>query len=1740
MTDSKKIQLETSLDATGVRTGANEVKREVQSMAQSVTQASQAAGKAVDSIGNGGAASAKKVESATNSMIQSIQRTTALMEAGSKTSAKYYETLASQRGVDVSALRPYLDQLDAVAAKQRQAQQALGATDNGLKGVGISAAQTANALRMVPAQLTDIVTSLASGQAPLTVLIQQGGQLKDSFGGIVPAARALGSYVAGLVNPLTLAAAAAGTLAVAYNQGSKEADAYSRALVLTGNAAGTTAGLLTLSAQNISRFTGTQSQAAAALAELAGTGRIAGTNLEYFSRVAVQMEKSVGQSVAETAKDLAELGKSPVEASERLNEKYRYLTATVYEQIQALQDQGKTEEAAALAQQTYAKAFDDRTKELKSNLGVIESAWGSVIGAAKKGWDAILDVGRKETLQEKLTGVSEQIRTYNPFAIFGPSLDQLKQQQAAIQEMIRLERQGATAAADNARQNEARIAWMKDGDKYLSRAAQMEKEINVAREQGIRAGVSQAEIETRVGEIRKKYSDIFNDGVNSQIEALKQRSQIEEVLAQRSLEQLQANKSLGLVSERDYIEQVAKIELDAFDKKRKNLEAELSFAAGKQNSLKEQAALSGQLAILDEQRLTRSIKLSNDLAILEDKRKKQAQNVITDQLIEDEKARADYDRRYGESMNSAIKLVNDYGRAIDENNALTAYEITLLGQTETSRNTALSQYRIQLDLEKEILRIKELGLTAEDQAQQIARAREAAARASEGATTRVTLDYWRRINEDISRSLTDELVRGGKNAGQLIMNYFKTLTLRPVIEAFLSPISGAITAAFLPTAAQAVSTGNSTMGMASNLYSAGSAAYSAYGGLAGFYGGFTGAAGTNTANAAMLAYAQQTGNLSTSAALGSQAGSYAGAVGSAATVAAGVAGGVYGGRAISNGYSAWGSGSGNSAVNSGTAAGAAVGTYILPGIGTAIGALIGGLLGGIVNRGFGDKVVGNGIMGSVKGGDFSGNFYEFSKGGWFGGNDGTETFALEKKTADSFDFAAESLQKTFADLGKTVGAGGETMKNFAYDFRLALKDFDDAGKEKEIARLMSAMADSAALQFVDNFRTTIDIGLKEYQAYFTNTIDGQREFNFKGLKAQERLSSPLDPYIEDMVRIFDTFRESIKGVEGTEGQLSAFVTQLFNFGDALVENKGYLAQFGEALDFDKLEAAANRGESVFDTFARLNSVFAVTNDLALTLGRELTSGFGAIGLASTAARESLIAAAGGIEALSSQTAFYAQNFLSAEQQEALARKQLKNALDPVGLGDIDTKDEYTTKVGELFGKTDEASQKLLATLLQLGPAILNVSNYTQAAADKAIEDAKAAADAQAAAAQAAKEAAQASLQAVLDKAMEGVSAAMSGVQRAVDAERTAATNAYNAAVKDFNKQIQDINGSVGKLSSLSSNLKSTLGSMRLDSQLGMEKAAASAQIQAALAIAKAGGVLPDADALQQALSIAAQSNEDLYATFAEAQFAYLKDKAAIGELAKLTDSALSVEEQTLKSLQDQLGVTEQAYQAEMERLDGVLEYAQQQVDILNGIDTSVKSVGSAIANLQIKISAAAGAQAQVGNSSGSTAPSITGLYSNILGREADAAGAAFWQNAMIVDPKSWDAHVTDFLKAAVATGGADAISAIDYAREHGIPGFAGGGSHFGGLRLVGENGPEIEATGPARIFNASQTADILRGATGNNELAAEIRAVLADNEQLRKDLKEVLDRVAESSERTADIIENVTDGGNAMRTEELA
>ncbi|HBS5951076.1 TPA: phage tail length tape measure family protein [Klebsiella variicola] len=159
-----------------------------------------------------------------------------------------------QRQLDTAKTSGMLSPLayDRLNSKLAESRDALEKTQAQLGKTSQSAAQTANAMRMIPAQMTDIVVGLSTGQSPFMVLMQQGGQLKDMFGGIGPAIKGVGTYVMGLVNPYSVAAASVGLLTYAVYQNRQEIDAATKIATTSLGANGDAAERLALNMVAIS------------------------------------------------------------------------------------------------------------------------------------------------------------------------------------------------------------------------------------------------------------------------------------------------------------------------------------------------------------------------------------------------------------------------------------------------------------------------------------------------------------------------------------------------------------------------------------------------------------------------------------------------------------------------------------------------------------------------------------------------------------------------------------------------------------------------------------------------------------------------------------------------------------------------------------------------------------------------------------------------------------------------------------------------------------------------------------------------------------------------------------------------------------------------------------------------------------------------------------------------------------------------------------------------------------------------------------------------------------------------------------------------------------------------------------------------------------------------------------------------------------------------------------------------
>lgn len=366
-----------------------------------------------------------------------------------------------------------VDTYDLYNAKLTENRTRLTANTAAMGRGAITAGQYRQAMRQLPMQITDVTTSLVSGMPIWMVAVQQGGQIKDSFGGIGPAARA----VVSAINPMTLAIGAAvatmGALAIAYEQGAGEARKYREALTLTGNAAGTSTDQLAGMAERIDGIVGTQRQAAAALAAAARTGKIAGADLERVAQTAVQMQVAMGQSVEETIAEYVELAKDPVSALSKLDDKYHFLTASVLEQVHALQDQGDEAGAARLAMDTYSDTMQERTQQIAGDLGLIESAWKGIKNVATEAWDAMLDVGREETIEDKLADI-ERRRTEARFGVRGDraglTIDPgIQLQLDAERDRLLADKRKQDLAAETAGQEDAARQKATDAVEYINK-----------------------------------------------------------------------------------------------------------------------------------------------------------------------------------------------------------------------------------------------------------------------------------------------------------------------------------------------------------------------------------------------------------------------------------------------------------------------------------------------------------------------------------------------------------------------------------------------------------------------------------------------------------------------------------------------------------------------------------------------------------------------------------------------------------------------------------------------------------------------------------------------------------------------------------------------------------------------------------------------------------------------------------------------------------------------------------------------------------------------------------------------------------------------------------------------------------------------------------------------------------------------------------------------------------------------
>lgn len=419
-------------------------------------------------------------------------------------------------------------------------------------------------------------------------------------------------------------------------------------------------------------------------------------------------------------------------------------------------------------------------------------------------------------------------------------------------------------------------------------------------------------------------------------------------------------------------------------------------------------------------------------------------------------------------------------------------------------------------------------------------------------------------------------------------------------------------------------------------------------------------------------------------------------------------------------------------------------------------------------------------------------------------------------------------------------------------------------------------------------------------------------------QAQQFLNSFVGKSGASFARLITLSGDAARSVEGWN----------FEINRALTTEEDMTKLFGDMADsmgtfvIPELEKFRAKGENLADTAVRMGDEYVITESIFRMMGFTVA----ATGIASLGMRDSLIQLMGGIQQTSATMDSYYKNFYTADEQQANSLRQVNDAFKVLGLVAPTTREGFRALAETLVKDTTPAGQALFASVMALNPAFAAVTQSTEDMAAAMVQSAKDIADAQ---------------NAIIDAAKKTLDAAFAGVQRAVQAERDSIT-------KQYTESLSVVNASISKLTSLSSALKSSVAGLN---PLG--RGQAQAEIKTALMLAGMG-VFPTAESMARALQSVAQPSEQLFRTFEDYKRDQILTSNDIEALGKLTDDQLSVEERTLKTLEDMQA-------GEMSRLDGILKGAQDQIDAINGVNNSVLSVidaifamNAALANFQMQ------------------------------------------------------------------------------------------------------------------------------------------------------------------------------------------
>lgn len=260
--------------------------------------------------------------------------------------------------------------------------EALSRQEAAARRAGVSVGQYSAAMRMLPAQFTDIATQLAGGQSPFLILLQQGGQIKDQFGSVQGALSGVGEYIrsmAGMINPTTIALGGLigtiGLLAAAAYNSSEQFDQVARSVIMMGGAGFASMQQLNEAAEEVAGKTNTSiSSTVDTLVTLNDTGKYTASQMKQIATAITLMGKA-GNDTKTAMSDFGKIVSDPVKGLASLNEQYGFVDEAMIKHIIQLRKQKGEQAAVTEAINLFAGVMEKRAQETIEATDNIGKAW---------------------------------------------------------------------------------------------------------------------------------------------------------------------------------------------------------------------------------------------------------------------------------------------------------------------------------------------------------------------------------------------------------------------------------------------------------------------------------------------------------------------------------------------------------------------------------------------------------------------------------------------------------------------------------------------------------------------------------------------------------------------------------------------------------------------------------------------------------------------------------------------------------------------------------------------------------------------------------------------------------------------------------------------------------------------------------------------------------------------------------------------------------------------------------------------------------------------------------------------------------------------------------------------------------------------------------------------------------------------------------------------------------------------